>query len=287
MMDYTEGDGATRGSGRRARGTRCFSQVAFIVSAILSTWIAGRSEAANAPLVGNAYEVPGLGLKLLPVKPGTFTMGNDTNGKSDERPTMQVTITQAYWLGATEVTQTQWEAVMGKNPSHSKGADRPVENMLWEDAMEFCRKLNERELAAGRVPEGYRYTLPTEAQWEYACRAGTRSDYAGNIDEMGWHAANSGGETKPVAAKRPNAWGFYDMHGNVWEWCSDWYGFYPGGKATDPVGVAASSNRVNRGGCFWDHAFVCRSSYRNGLGLLFLGMNLGLRVALAPTPRSP
>ena len=119
---------------------------------------------------------------------------------------------------------------MGSNPSRFKGSNLPVEQVSWNDAMVFCRKFTERERAAGRLPKGYVYTLPTEAQWEYARRAGTTGAYAGDLNAMGWHSGNAGKKTHSASQKQPNAWGLYDMHGNVWEWCSDWYGDYPSGN---------------------------------------------------------
>jgi formylglycine-generating enzyme required for sulfatase activity len=183
------------------------------------------------------------------------------------------------------VTQAQWEAVIRNNPSGFKGADLPVEQVSWDDAMAFCRRLTERERAAGRLPDGYVYTLPTEAQWEYACRAGTTGPYAGdgNLDDMGWYSQNSGNTTHPVGQKRPNAWGLYDMHGNVWEWCRDWYGNYPGGLVRDPTGPASGSYRVNRGGCWNYPATECHSASRYFLGPGDRLYFFGFRLALSPT----
>ena len=152
---------------------------------------------------------------------------------------------------------------MGSNPSHFKGGQLPVENVSWGDAMEFCRKLTERERQAGRLPTGTIYTLPTEAQWEYACRAGTTGDYAGKVDAMAWYAKNSGAATHAVGTKQANAWGLHDMHGNVWEWCEDWYADkLPGGSVSDFKGAASGSLRVNRGGSWWNDAANCRSAFR-------------------------
>lgn len=180
------------------------------------------------------------------------------------RPVTQVRFSQGFWLGQTEVTQAQWEAVMGGNPSNFKGGNLPVEQVRWNDAMEFCRRLTEREHAAGRLSNDLAYTLPTEAQWEYACRSGTTGDYAGNLDAMAWYGANSGNQTRPVRQKQANAWGLYDMHGNVWEWCADWYGNYPGGSVADPSGAASGSYRVNRGGGWGNVAVFGRSADRDG-----------------------
>jgi formylglycine-generating enzyme required for sulfatase activity len=195
------------------------------------------------------FYIPELGLQMVQLRPGSFAMGSGS-GDSDERPVTTVKISQSYWLGKYEVTQAEWAAVMKSAPSAFKGERRPVENVSWEDAVQFCRVLTERERQAGRLPAGYAYQLPTEAEWEYACRAGTAGDYAGTgvLGDMGWYDANSGSTTHPVGEKRANAWGLHDMHGNVWEWCADWYGSYPGGSVSDPRGADSGSNRVSRGG---------------------------------------
>ncbi len=239
-------------------------------------------------------------LDMVWVAPGQFTMGsthevkegptlgiggrfftNVVTGASIEERPHDVTLSKGYWLGSTEVTQGQWESVMGNNPSNFKGSDLPVDTVSWEDAMSFCRKLTERERSAGRLPAEMAYTLPSEAQWEYACRAGTSGAYAGDLDAMGWYSSNSGDRTHPVGTKCANAWGLYDMHGNVWEWCSDWYGAYPSGSVVDPSGASSGSNRVFRGGGFRGNAWICSSANRNsgspGSRDHFLGFRLALR----------
>jgi len=207
---------------------------------------------------------------------------------SGESPQTRVTITRAFWLGKTEVTQGQYESLMGSNPScfRNAGSDAPVESVSWTDAIEFCRRLTERERAAGRLPEGYEYILPTEAQWEYACRAGTIGDYAGNFDEMAWYHQNSGNTTHPVGQKQANAWGFFDMHGNVREWCLDWISMYPGGNVVDYRGPTKGVNRVVRGGCWFDGPLGCRSARRgfDGPGGVSGGSSnptIGFRVSLS------
>jgi formylglycine-generating enzyme required for sulfatase activity len=222
------------------------------------------------------------GIKLLPIPAGTFLMGSPP-GEADRQEIEtqhQVTLTQGFWLGATDVTQAQWTTVMGTNPSHFKGETLPVLAAFWDNAMAFCQKLTERERAAGHLPEGYAFTLPTEAQWEYACRAGTTGAYAGDLDAMAWYAKNSGGTTHPVGTKEPNTWGLFDMHGNVWEWCADWYGSYPGGSATDPTGPASGSLRVLRGGSWNFDAASCRSALRYNFEPSFRFSSVGFRVAL-------
>jgi formylglycine-generating enzyme required for sulfatase activity len=251
----------------------------------------------------NARTIPDLKLDLVWIAPGTFLMGtppqnalakwfyearekltkkpNPGNaGKDNERPVTWVTLTRPFWLGRTEVTQAQWTAVMGRNSSEFRGDELPVENVSWDDAMEFCRKLTERERAAGRLPAGHAYMLPTEAQWEYACRAGTTSDYAGVLDAIAWYDKNSGGLTHPVGTKQPNAWGLADLHGNLWEWCLDWYGNYRGGGVTNPSGPSSGSVRVARGGGCGVYASDVRSAFRLMLSPDYCDSNVGFRVAL-------
>ena len=231
---------------------------------------------------GEAWVVEGVGLFLVPIAGGTFSMGSMSGG-SDEQPVTKVTLSP-FWLAKTEVTQAQWEAVMGSNPSHFKGGQLPVEKVSWDDAMEFCRKLTERERQAGRLPTGTIYTLPTEAQWEYACRAGTTGDYAGEVDAMAWYNKNSGGATHEVGTKQANAWGLRDMHGNVWEWCLDWDGPYFGGRVTDPKGAPSGTFRVRRGGGWNDEADYARSAFRNFNGPAFRSNIVGFRPARSSVP---
>jgi formylglycine-generating enzyme required for sulfatase activity len=237
----------------------------------------------------------GVALDMIWINPGTFIMGSPTDelGRQDSEIPHQVTLTKGYWLGKYEVTQAQYKAIMKVNPSEFKGADLPVEMVSWYDAMEFCEKLTEIEKAAGRLPAGYEYALPTEAQWEYACRAGTTTALNSGknlsaqyecpeMDEVGWYVGNSDGMTHPVGQKQPNAWGLYDMHGNVHEWCLDWYGDYPTSSVTDPTGPARGSDRVVRGGSWINYADYCRSAYRNGGRPDSRYLDCGFHVALAP-----
>ena len=202
-----------------------------------------------------------------------------------------MTISKGFWMGKYEVTQGQYAAVMGTNPSHFKGdTNLPVENVSWVDATNFCAKLTEQERQAGRLPDGYVYRLPTEAEWEYACRAGTTTrfsfgddpDFTG-VGEYAWYVENSGGKTHPVGQKKPNPWGLYDMHGNLWEWCLGWYTFsLPGGSVTDPKGPSSGSDRVFRGGCWLDYAWDCRSAFRSGRYPGSRLIRIGFRPVLAP-----
>ena len=181
-----------------------------------------------------------------------------------------MTLTQAFHLGQYEVTQEQYEKVMGTNPSNFKGGQNPVEQVSWNDAVEFCRKLS---ALPAEKKAGYVYRLPTEAEWEYACRAGTTTKYSfgDSESELGayaWYAKNSGKNsgktTHPVGGKKSNPWELYGMHGNVCEWCQDWYGKYPSGSTTDPTGAASGSYRVNRGGSWSLTSGLCQSAYRHG-----------------------
>ncbi len=207
--------------------------------------------------------------------PGTFMMGSPETeeGRNSDETLHRVTLTKGFWLGETEVTQRQWESVMGNNPSRFKGADLPVERVSWDECQNFIQRVNEQLNCGMR--------LPTEAEWELACRAGTTGPYGGtgNPKEMGWY---SGIQTHPVGQKTPNAWGLCDMHGNVWEWCADWYGYYPSGNVTDPTGPSSGANRVDRGGCWGDDARDCRSANRHRFEPGRRIHYLGFRVALAP-----
>ena len=174
----------------------------------------------------------------------------------------EVVLSRGFFLAETECTQQQWEAVMGSDPSRFKGADRPVEQVNWEEAVEYCRKLTAKQRQEGVLPEGWAWRLPTEAEWEYAARAGTTGARHGELDAIAWHGGNSGNETHAVKGKQGNAWGLHDMIGNVWEWCGDWYGEYPTGSVTDPLGPVSGSNRVSRGGSWFSDAENLRSAVR-------------------------
>jgi formylglycine-generating enzyme required for sulfatase activity len=227
-----------------------------------------------------AFTVPELGLELVWIKPGTFMMGSPANEEGRDYNELQheVTLTKGYWLGKYEVTQAQYKAVTGKNPSEFAGANRPVENVSWGDAVAFCRKLTERERRAGRLPGNGEYRLPTEAEWEYACRAGTEGEFAGDLRALAWYGEGWERGHHEVGRKQANPWSLYDMHGNVWEWCADWHGNYPFGAVTDPPGSERGSFRVYRGGCWYNAARLCRSAFRYwlspGLRRDYLGFRL-------------
>jgi formylglycine-generating enzyme required for sulfatase activity len=227
------------------------------------------------------------------IQGGTFIMGSPAyeTGRDQDEEQHQVTIS-GFYLGRYEVIQKEYQRVMGTNPSNFKGDYLPVENISWYDAIEYCNRRSQREgltpaytidkklkdpnnknhydtvkwtVTWNKNANGYR--LPTEAEWEYACRAGTTSAYntGANIIEnpgAGWYYANSGSTTHPVGQKSGNAWGLYDMHGNVWEWCWDWYGDYASGAQNDPVGADSGASRVRRGGSWTDRAQDLRSAFR-------------------------
>ncbi len=209
-----------------------------------------------------------IGMAFVRIPAGDFHMGS-AEGDDDERPVHSVRISQPFDLGIHPVTQAQWETVMGNNPSHFTGdANRPVESVSWEEVQAFIAKLRDRD-------PGVTYRLPTEAEWEYAARAGSTTAYCfGNdpeqLSEYAWYGANSGGTTHPVGQRKPNDWGLYDIHGNVWEWVQDWYNDYPAEAAADstaaptadPTGPSSGSSRVYRGGSWHSSAGGCRSANR-------------------------
>ncbi len=240
---------------------------------------------AGAPLTmafrdfNHTFTVNGVQFTMVEVGGGTFTMGATSEQGSDawdeEKPAHKVTLSD-YYIGQTEVTQALWEAVMGSNPSDSKGGNLPVERVSWDDCQVFIQKLNQLT--------GKQFRLPTEAEWEYAARGGRKSrgyKYAGgnNIDSVAWCDGNSGNETHPVATKQANELGIYDMSGNVLEWCSDWCGDYTSSSQSDPQGSSSGSFRVIRGGCYYNFARNCRVSYRISNTLDYRSGYLGLRLS--------
>lgn len=227
------------------------------------------------------FTVNGATFEMIKVEAGTFTMGCTSEQGSDcygdESPYHRVTISSDYYIGKFEVTQELYQAVMGTNPSNWKAYDRPVENVSWNDAMEFCAELSRMT--------GRRFTLPTEAEWEYAARGGkksTNAKYSGSssVANVAWYDGNSGSQTHPVGKLRPNELGIYDMSGNVWEWCLDWKGDYSSASQTDPMGPGSGSYRVARGGSWNYDAKGCRVSDRNGSTPGNRFSTLGFRVVL-------
>ncbi|MDR1315914.1 MAG: formylglycine-generating enzyme family protein [Spirochaetales bacterium] len=233
---------------------------------------------------------------MVRISNGTFTTGSpdsDTD-RFDNETRHQVQVSD-FSIGKYEVTQKEYEEVMGTNPSEFKGDALPVEQVSWFDAIEYCnrRSLMEkltpaytisgsgdnRQVTWNRDADGYR--LPTEAEWEYVCRAGTTAPYSsgGSVDSAGWYDENSGDTTHPVGQKKANAWGLYDMHGNVWEWCWDWYEEYPDGAQADPAGAASGSDRVRRGGSWLSDARGLRSTLRSNSTPSFRDSSIGFRLA--------
>ena len=255
--------------------------------------------------------VRGTSITMVLVPAGEFMMGTAVSAADvarwtaagiqlyeSERPQHRVVISKPFWLGKHELTQAQWRAVMRANPSHFKAARNPVENVSWNDIQRFLKKVNARQRAAP-------FALPTEAQWEYACRAGTATEFTLGDREEGLHRYGNYGDrntsfrytgkahelddgfakTAPVGSFRANAWGLHDMHGNVWEWCQDWYGKYPKGAQTDPTGPAGGTQRVLRGGSWCYNAYACRSACRMEMppGYMFCSFGWGVRLA-RPVP---
>ncbi len=233
----------------------------------------------------------GIEMEFMPIPAGEFIMGSH-EGEEDEQPVHRVVFAKPFWMAKTEVTNQQYEQfkALDHKPFENEmemptGAEYPVCWINWADASAFCKWLTQKERRRGRLPEGYEYTLPTEAEWEYACRAETTTEYAGSLDSMAWYNKNSAGKTNPVGQKKPNAWGLYDMHGNVWEWCDDyWYGSYTdapedGSQRGDALGeysvdrsqwneeghvrrLYSSNHRAVRGGSWHYSSAACRSANR-------------------------
>ncbi len=189
-------------------------------------------------------------MEMVWCPPGKFMMGSPEGeaGRSPDETLHRVKLTRGFWIAQTEVTQSQWRSVMGSNPSQRKGDSLPVENVQWDDCVAFCKKTG--------------MMLPTEAQWEYACRAGSGEMFS--TTHGNFHVSYSSERTEPVGRYSPNAWGIFDMHGNVWEWCADWYGPYPDGKVTNPKGPKSGKNHVLRGGAWNTPSEECRSANRYG-----------------------
>ena len=231
--------------------------------------------------------------EMVLIPAGIFMMGSPDDEPErfgNEGPRRQVRVS-GFYMGKYQVTQAEYKAVMGENPSKFKGANHPVEQVNWYHAVEYCNRLSQGEgLTPAYTVEGKNvewdcgakgYRLPTEAEWEYACRAGTAAAYhtgANITDNTGWYCENSGGKTHPVGQKPPNAWGLYDMHGNVWDWCWDWYGEYPSGAQTDPLGAHTGIYRVMRGGGWDNVARVVRCAFRIHRTPPVRSYNLGFRL---------
>lgn len=240
-------------------------------------------------LTGQWTTLKDLPNQFVRIQPGTFMMGSPASEpeRSDNKKQHKVTLTKAFYMQKTEVTQAQWQAVTGENPSNFKncGGNCPVEQVSWDDVQNFIKKLNQIT--------GKNYRLPTEAEWEYACRAGTttpfsfgkclstdQANYDGDCPLKGCSKGKYREKTVPVASFSPNDWGLYDMHGNVYEWCQDWFGNYPSGSVTDPGCFSSGSNRVIRSGGWANCAGGCRSASRHSHSPCNLYSNLGFRLVL-------
>ena len=231
---------------------------------------------------------------LQQIPPGSFTMGSadtEQDHAVTESLQTQVTLTYGFYIAKHEVTQGEYLAMMGSNPSSFTGdTNRPVETVSWINATNYCAKLTAWALASGLLPQGWSFRLPTEAEWEYACRAGTTTRFSFGDDpsysligQYAWYNANSGGTTHPVGTKLPNPWGLYDMHGGVYEWVHDWWSSnHPGGSVTNSTGPATGSQRVVRGGVWRDRAADSRSATRGYGPASYTGSETGFRVVLAP-----
>jgi formylglycine-generating enzyme required for sulfatase activity len=256
----------------------------------------------TAPATGRRYY---RALALAPtnfvfIPPGTFRMGSPTNEVDrieNEGPQTEVTLTKGFYMCRFSVTQGEYSAVMGSNPSffsqaHGFSPDltRPVEQVSWNEATNYCAQRTKQELAAGLIPAGSHYRLPTEAEWEHACRAltSTRFDYGDDpgyaeLGNYAWYDANSGGMTHPVGEKLPTRWGLYDMYGNVINWCQDWFAPFLGGSVTDPQGPASGAERVMRGGTWFDNGVISRISFRGYDSPTHADPAYGMRVVLSPS----
>jgi len=239
---------------------------------------------------GHTVEVNSLGMAFVLIPAGVFVMGSPEYepGRYDDEIQHEVTITQSFYFQVTLVTQGQWRAVMGTNPAsfQDRGEDCPVEQVSWYESQEFIRRINGRR-------EGI-YRLPTEAEWEYAARAGSTTafangeitslfcDHDANLDDMGWYCGNSRWDTHPVGLKTPNAWGLYDMHGNVYEWCQDWYGSYPASPLSDTAGPASGHRKVMRGGSWFSSAKTCRLATRLHISPNSKTSFIGFRMVTCP-----
>ena len=274
--------------------TRDLSDVGQLTPSVGPIDIASTSEVTqDSPEAPRSVDLssikPNPQLEMLWCKPGQFFMGSPFSEKDRDSDEFrhEVKLTEGFWLGKYEVSQGLWETLMGRNPSHFKGATLPVENVSWLDAKKFCDRLTEVEISARRLPNGYLYSLPTEAQWEYACRSGTISAYSlgDRISSRNANFNRAIDKTHEIASYSPNSWGFHNMHGNVWEWCSDWYGEYPRDVATDPRGPARGSFRVVRGGGWYSRGGgMLRSASRHNSTPGDRNAYLGFRLSMQRVP---
>ncbi len=245
--------------------------------------------------------IPKIKMTLVPIKSGSFMMGS-TTGEKDEQPIHKVHITHPFWIGKYEVSQKEYDAIMDMNPSFNRNPKKPVSNVNWFQAVEFCNRLNSKKFAAKKVPSLYIYRLPTEAEWEYCCGAGTMSEFnfgndtsifhkyanfcdVSNTNKLPWQdkTQNDGfNKLAPVGSFLPNSWGIYDIHGNVWEWCIDNFGQYTRGVQENPCGAKNGYTKVLRGGSWYHAAIGCRTANRDGIDPSSNDKDFGFRIVLAP-----
>ena len=285
-------------------------KIIIIIGLIFSVFITGcGSNGTNNKVPIETFVIQDINLEMIKCPAGKFMMGSPKEEYSKAKNDIHkyhkkvfgfeyneklhlVNITKPFYIGKYEVTQKQYSSLTGKNPSRFQNDNKPVEKVTHDEAKAFCDQLNSKY--SNLIPKGYKFALPTEAQWEYACRAGTKTalnndkdltDYnktCQNLNEIAWNMYNCGKSTSDVGKKKPNSWGIYDMHGNVWEWCNDWYGEYPDKEVIDPIGPASGKDKVNRGGSCGDGPSRCRSASRDFCNPKMSGCLLGFRVALVP-----
>ena len=273
---YVHGSGGRRlDGGQGVLRQAWMAGLALLVASIVAG-CDGRTKMGGPEEPGREWQSPA-GMEFVWIPAGSFVMGSpegEVGRNADERK-HEVRISQGFWMGKYEVTQGEWDLVMGENPSHFMGCGElcPVENVSWQDAEEFVRKLNERESR-----QAHRYRLPTEAEWEYAARSRTYGARHLELQETAWHGAYGGYGTHPVGRLQPSGAGLHDMLGNVWEWTADWYGEYPSGPVTDPRGPGTGSARVARGGSWLNAARLVRSAYRSRRAPGFRRSYIGFRL---------
>ena len=268
-----------------------------VVAPVVSRGQAKKGKPPETPVAGAPWTTPGVNLALLPIAPGAFEMG-DAAGLKREKPPHQVKLTRPFWMAKYEVTNAQFKQFtaaasyqgaeaadadylrqLSSRGGVQAGNDHPVIYVSWHNAVAFCKWLTGAEREAGRLPEGYVYRLPTEAEWEYCSRAGAEP---AEPDTVAWHDGNSSGHTRKVGALAANAWGLHDMLGNVFEWCADWRGPYAAAALTDPTGPASGRGRIRRGGGWYSALRHCRVAYRHDYAPGRTNYDLGFRVVLAP-----
>jgi formylglycine-generating enzyme required for sulfatase activity len=260
------------------------------LSETLAREVETKTAISNRPITGHNFSLPlggGVSLEMIWIPAGEFIIGSYQPGS---RLPTRVRLSSGYWIGKTPVTQAQWQALMGANPSYFKhsGLNAPVENVSWYDVVRFTQKLTQWQQQEGHLPKGYLYSLPSDTEWEYAVRAGSATRWSfgeeeWRLQDYAWFDRNSRNQTHPVAQKLPNPWGLYDVHGNVWEWTRSWYGSYPGGNVTDYHGPTTGSNRVYRGGSWRHTSLGAQTTYRMNWLPETRRNFIGFRLALVPT----